>query len=107
MIGLQFLIGTIVVLVATFLYSSQPPSSRPAKLWPPPIRIESYEKGKGDGHSGLSPPNDFSIKLPPTPLLSATTGGGLSTSRPTSPSHTRAGSNRNAAGSYFPRTPEE
>lgn len=96
---LQFSIGAAIVLVATFLYGSQP-SSIPVKMRPPPIRIESYEKGE-DGSGVVSPPNDFSIKLPTTPLLSA---AGMSSSRPTSPSHSRAKSNQNVG--YFPKLEE-
>lgn len=99
---LQFSIGAAIVLVATFLYGSQP-ASIPVKMRPPPIRIESYEKGE-DGSGVVSPPNDFSIKLPTTPLLSA---AGLSSSRPTSPSHSRVKSNQNVpGGGYFPKLEE-
>jgi UDP-sugar transporter A1/2/3 len=104
----QFLIGAIVVLVATFLYGNQLSNPILGKVRPPPIRIEAYEKRDGEGEANtLSPPNDFSIKLPTTPLLSTTTAG-LSTSRPTSPIHTsRVGSTQNAANVYFLKTSEE
>ncbi|KAH8701664.1 putative UDP-galactose transporter [Talaromyces proteolyticus] len=97
----NFFMGAAVVLVATFLYSSQP-SSIPIKMRPPPIRIETYEKGE-DGSQLVSAPNDFSIKLPTTPLLSA---AGLSTSRPASPSYSRVKSSENAPSGYFPKLEE-
>ncbi|KKA23061.1 Udp-galactose transporter [Rasamsonia emersonii CBS 393.64] len=106
----NFAIGAAVVLAATYLYGNQasgPVSSKGHATRPPPIRIENYEKG-GDAETEptvSSPPNDFSIKLPTTPLSG---GAGLSTSRPTSPNHhSRAGSSRNANGGYFTKNPQE
>ncbi|KLJ06906.1 hypothetical protein EMPG_17601 [Blastomyces silverae] len=88
---------------------------------PPPIRINNFEKLSGLGmdtnnttsttsasssgdadennnstnaeYSHLTPPNDFSIKLPTTPGLSESAA--LATSRPGSPNHSRL------KGSYF------
>lgn len=87
----KFSIGAVIVVIATFLYGSTPSTS--PRMRPPPIRIESFDE---DNRPGVSPPNDFSIKLPTTPLLSA----GLSTSRPASPSHSRVKSNQSGSG-YF------
>lgn len=95
----NFLIGAVIVLVATFLYASSTPNvSSMARVRPPPIRIESFDAVE----ESVSPPNDFSIKLPSSPMLSAV---GLSTSRPASPSHPRIKSNQNTSG-YFLQ-PEE
>ncbi|EYE91022.1 putative UDP-galactose transporter [Aspergillus ruber CBS 135680] len=99
-----FLLGTAVVLAATYLYG-EPSTGYPwhaqAKMQggrPPPIRIDSYEKEALGQESPVSPPNEISIKLPTTPFLS---DAGLSTSRPTSPGQVRISSSRNASGSYF------
>lgn len=80
----QFLIGTTVVLLATYLYSSLD------RHIPPPIHIHSYEKTTiGRETSEVAEP---SLKVPTTPMKSE----GLSTSRPSSPMghHTRVGSAR-------------
>lgn len=81
----QFLIGTGVVMFATYLYSSQD------RLRPPPINIASYEKTTIDGES---PFEDH--PKPSTPLMSS----GLSTSRPASPMrhHSRVASGRTKYG---------
>uniref|UniRef100_A0A093V2J1 UDP-galactose transporter n=1 Tax=Talaromyces marneffei PM1 TaxID=1077442 RepID=A0A093V2J1_TALMA len=94
--SVNFSIGAAIVLIASFLYGSSTPSTSPlVRMRPPPIRIESYDAAE-DRRPGVSPPNDFSIKLPTTPSLSA----GLSTSRPASPSHSRVKSNQSGSG-YF------
>jgi len=89
----NFVIGTAFVLLALFLHGPQNLTPKSQSLRLPPIHIENFEK------DGETSPNDFSIKLPTTPLLSA----GLSTSRPTTPTygHARSASSRNN-GSYFP-----
>ena len=80
------MIGTSVVLFATYLYSSQEIS----KPRPPPIRIHSYEKTTIDRDAEEADRKDLSIKLPLTPLR---TEEALSTSRPASPNqkHKRKG----------------
>ncbi|KAI9699996.1 MAG: hypothetical protein M1836_002530 [Candelina mexicana] len=85
----KFIIGTGIVLSATYLYSSQD------RLKPPPIKIVSYEKTTIGGESSDyedSARYEDSSKLPTTPMISA----GLSTSRPSSPMrhHSRVGSSR-------------
>lgn len=114
----KIILGTILVLAATYIYTQLPHSNTPHQKHnrPPPIRIDNFEKlsGLGMGSSNrnnitsassdadensfnadshLTPPNDFSIKLPTTPSLSESAA--LTTSRPGSPSHTRL------KGSYF------
>ncbi|PGH33744.1 solute carrier family 35 (UDP-sugar transporter), member A1/2/3 [[Emmonsia] crescens] len=114
----NIILGTILVLAATYIYTQLPHSNTPHQKHnrPPPIRIDNFEKlsGLGMGSSNrnnitsassdadensfnadshLTPPNDFSIKLPTTPSLSESAA--LTTSRPGSPSHTRL------KGSYF------
>lgn len=91
----NFAIGAAVVVAAIFLFENPPSYVGGNRPRPPPIRIEAYDKDESDAKaSPLSPPNDFSIKLPPTPLLSADSQG-LSTSRPQSPVQpSRAGSSR-------------
>ncbi|KAJ5949407.1 hypothetical protein N7454_000991 [Penicillium verhagenii] len=70
----SFLIGSAIVLVATHYYgnpSFNPAAAKTGLARPPPIRVDNYEKGGGfeDGSPVSNSPNDFSIKLPPTPLL--------------------------------------
>ncbi|KKZ60917.1 hypothetical protein EMCG_00678 [[Emmonsia] crescens] len=114
----NIILGTILVLAATYIYTQLPHSNTPHQKHnrPPPIHIDNFEKlsGLGMGNSNrnnitsassgadenslnadshLTPPNDFSIKLPTTPSLSESAA--LTTSRPGSPSHTRL------KGSYF------
>ncbi|KAL1975008.1 hypothetical protein VTN31DRAFT_5212 [Thermomyces dupontii] len=93
----NFAIGAAVVVAAIFLFESPPSYFGGTRPRPPPIRIETYDKDENDAKaSPQSPPNDFSIKLPTTPLLSADSQG-LSTSRPQSPVQpSRAGASRNA-----------
>ncbi|KAI9722896.1 MAG: hypothetical protein M1812_001344 [Candelaria pacifica] len=86
----KFIIGTGIVLFATYLYSSQD------RIKPPPINIVSYEKttiGGEPSHYDDSLHYGDSSKLPITPAKSE----GLSTSRPSSPMrhHSRVGSSRN------------
>ncbi|OAX80745.1 hypothetical protein ACJ72_04919 [Emergomyces africanus] len=117
----NFILGTILVLAATFIHSQQLPNPNiphQKRDRPPPIRVNNFEKLSGLGmansnsnsiitsgsstdadetsansNSHLTPPNDFSIKLPTTPSLSDSAA--LTTSRPGSPNHTRL------KGSYF------
>lgn len=74
----NFLFGTSVVLLATYLYSVQEYQGQR----PPTIRIHSYEKTTID-KTPLEQ-NDISIKLPKTPLTSE---AAMTTSRPGSPNH--------------------
>ena len=91
----QFLLGTAVVLLATYLYnvSSDAPGFLTRSTRPPPINITSPVDGRFE-----KPFDDraFAIKLPLTPLKEEA----ISTSRPGSPlkHHTRKGS---ARGDYF------
>ncbi|KAL2001988.1 hypothetical protein VTN02DRAFT_874 [Thermoascus thermophilus] len=105
----NFLIGTATVLVATYLYgnpSQGPNQGKLHRVRPPPIRIDNYEKDSSESNdsAATASPNDFSIKLPTTPLLSADAAG-HSTSRPTSPSQTRTNASRSASGGYFAKHP--
>ena len=98
--GPQFLLGTALVILATYLYNA---AEEPGPSRPPPILIDSVvsEKPKipiPDPRMPSRPGGDagFAVKLPTTPLLEEA----LTTSRPGSPMlhHTRKGSSR---GSYF------
>ncbi|KAM5475313.1 UDP-galactose transporter Gms1 [Microsporum audouinii] len=100
----NFVIGTAIVLSAIYIFLPGIQSGKPANTSRiPPIRIHAAEKpckpSKIEIDETLSPPNDFSIKLPTTPLLNET---GISSSRPSSPNrhHSRVHSSR---GSYFPK----
>lgn len=87
----NFIIGTAVVIFATYLYSVQD-SHRGSR--PPPIRIASYEKTTiDDGHT---PSGEAKSLLDPMDLLEGLREKGLSTSRPSSPlrSHSRLGKGR-------------
>ncbi|KAI9890350.1 MAG: hypothetical protein M1814_004260 [Vezdaea aestivalis] len=81
----SFVIGTSVVIFATYLYSGKD------RLRPPPINIASYEKTT---IGGMETPSyeDHTKMTPVTPLKSS----GLSTSRPSSPMrhHVRVASGR-------------
>ncbi|KAL4867752.1 nucleotide-sugar transporter-domain-containing protein [Aspergillus spectabilis] len=94
------IIGTFAVLVA--IYLCEAPSSDPKRqgLRPAPIRVDRFQKeSKSDQTSPVSSsPKEISIKLPTTPFLSE---AGLSTSRPASPSVTRANAPRTGGGGYF------
>ncbi|ORY12867.1 nucleotide-sugar transporter-domain-containing protein [Clohesyomyces aquaticus] len=71
----SYLIGTMVVLFATYLYTNQD------RVRPPPIRIADYEKTTIDGN-----PSYFDLE--PTGRLAkspALRSGALSTSRPSTP----------------------
>ncbi|PGG99067.1 hypothetical protein AJ79_08701 [Helicocarpus griseus UAMH5409] len=104
--GGNFILGTALVLAATYIYTQLPHPAYPQGKGnrPPPIRINNFEKLNGNSSSAssasaaddertatsgalLSPPNDFSIKLPTTPMLSESAA--LTTSRPGSPNHSR------------------
>lgn len=86
----KFMIGTSVVLFATYLYNFSPEREPP----PPPIKIHDYEKTTVDRNRKQE--NEAPRKGPRTPLKSA----GLSTSRPGSPDghHFRTGSSRDYFG---------
>lgn len=75
----KFVIGTSIVLLATYLYSIRE-TSKP--LPPPPIRIDSYENIIIDRDAEEGNRKELSIKLPSTPLKIEEA---LSTSRPASP----------------------
>ncbi|EGD93488.1 UDP-galactose transporter [Trichophyton tonsurans CBS 112818] len=95
--SVKFIIGTAIVLSAIYIYLPGLQSGIP------PIRVHAAEKSRKPSKieidETVSSPNDFSIKLPTTPLLNET---GMSTSRPSSPNrhHSRVHSSR---GSYFPK----
>ena len=80
----QFLIGTAIVMFATYIYNLQD------RARPPPIQIHDFEKTTVDTESARQ--RDFTIKGPVTPLKQES----LTTSRPSSPGlhHTRVGSAR-------------
>ena len=84
----QFMLGTLLVLFATWLYNSQ--DLRP-RTRPPPIKIHNFEKTIVD----LQVPGDDdvdSIKLPVSPFKKE---AALTTSRPPSPArHNRVGAGR-------------
>ncbi|KAF3490532.1 udp-galactose transporter [Arthroderma uncinatum] len=101
---LQFILGTAIVLSAIYIFLPGMQAGKSINgLRVPPIRVHPAEKSgkpsKIEIDDTVSPPDDFSIKLPTTPLLSET---GMSTSRPSSPNrhHSRVHSSR---GSYFPK----
>ncbi|KAF2137570.1 uncharacterized protein K452DRAFT_353417 [Aplosporella prunicola CBS 121167] len=74
-ISKHYLIGTSIVLFATYLYSSHDRNR------PPPIKIAEYEKtivGADAGYFDLTPSAEKMLKTPKI--------GGLSTSRPSTPS---------------------
>ena len=87
----QFILGTAVVIFATYLYSG--PERKRNR--PPPINIASYEKTTID--NGFTPKyeEDRSRMMTLDPLESIKSAG-LSTSRPSSPMrhHSRVGSSR-------------
>ena len=89
---MKFLIGTSIVLFATYLYNSGLRGSKSERAPAPgPIQIHDYEKTTIDrqrSRENLGP-----VKLPYTPLKSS----GLSSSRPSSPgadSQPRRGASR-------------
>ncbi|PGH02714.1 hypothetical protein AJ80_08811 [Polytolypa hystricis UAMH7299] len=104
----HFILGTSLVVAATYFYSEgaspslSNKSSISSRPRPPPIRIDDEKYTDGTTSSSentggaLSPPNDFSIKLPTTPLIAEASA--FATSRPDSPGHTRLNP---ARGSYF------
>lgn len=84
-----FVIGTAVVLLATYLYSGPDrKGNRPA-----PISIASYEKTTIDG--AYTPSEELTLRIPIDPLETIKSAA-LSTSRPSSPlrHHSRTGSTR-------------
>ncbi|CZS98922.1 hypothetical protein WAI453_008471 [Rhynchosporium graminicola] len=88
-VTLNFLIGTAVVIFATYLYSS----ADRTRGRPPPINIASYEKTTID--DGYTPRFEESKMLSVEPLENLKQAA-LSTSRPSSPMrhHSRIGSSR-------------
>jgi hypothetical protein len=83
---MQFVVGTLVVLFATYLYGSKQQTVKPR---PPYIHIHNYENSTMDRNQDRSERNDVSIQLPSTPLQSE---GGMATSTPVSPNrHKRKG----------------
>jgi UDP-sugar transporter A1/2/3 len=94
---LQFVIGTAVVLFATYLYSG--PERKRSR--PSPINIASYEKTTID--KGYTPKHDEDRSRMQMPVvldpLESIKAAGLSTSRPGSPMrhHSRVGSSRGKA----------
>ncbi|CCD33544.1 hypothetical protein ACHAPC_001460 [Botrytis cinerea] len=93
-VSLNFLVGTSIVLFATWLYSG----SERKRNRPPPINIASYEKTTID--NGFTPKYEedrSSMTLDPlSGLKGPGAGASLSTSRPSSPMrhHSRVGSSR-------------
>ncbi|KAF2488472.1 nucleotide-sugar transporter [Lophium mytilinum] len=89
----HYLLGTSVVLFATWLYSSND------RMRPPPIRIADYEKTTIDGN-----PSYFDLERAPASSIakSPLRSEGLSTSRPGTPTverhHFRKGSERKSLG---------
>lgn len=75
---IQFVLGTSVVLLATYLYSSEQDSSHR----PPPIRIQQSTESPLRVNIPEREQKELAIKLPTTPLK---VEEGLSTSRPSSP----------------------
>jgi hypothetical protein len=73
---LQFLVGTSIVLIATYMYSKH----EQAHSRPSPIQIHSYEMTAVD--KSRPEQHDMSISIPKTPLI---VEEALSTSRPGSP----------------------
>lgn len=86
---LQYLIGTFIVVFATWLYNIND-SSQERSLRPPPVRIYNYEKTNTE--RARLHENDAPRKTPTADLKSL----GLSSSRPSSPGHhhSRIGSSR-------------
>ncbi|KFY96717.1 hypothetical protein V498_02520 [Pseudogymnoascus sp. VKM F-4517 (FW-2822)] len=81
----NFVIGTAVVIFATYLYSL----NDKGRARPPPINIASYEKTTID--NGYTPLEDKKNLLTPLDIMD-TNKAGLSTSRPSSPvGHPRTG----------------
>jgi solute carrier family 35 (UDP-sugar transporter), member A1/2/3 len=76
---MQFVIGTSIVLLATWMYSSH---DLPNGGKPPRIEIQEYEKVPVTSPSEA---RDMSIRIPKTPLSSEESA--IATSRPGSPSH--------------------
>jgi UDP-sugar transporter A1/2/3 len=83
-------VGTAVVIFATYLYS------KPDRKWnrPPPINIASYEKTTID--NGMTPKYEEDRSRMTLVPLDGLRDTGLSTSRPSSPMrhHSRVGSSR-------------
>ncbi|KAN0098570.1 udp-galactose transporter-like protein [Hyaloscypha variabilis] len=89
-VTLNFVVGTAVVIFATYLYSG------PDRKWkrPPPINIASYEKTTID--NGVTPKYEEDRSRMTLDPLDGLKNAGLSTSRPSSPMrhHSRVGSSR-------------
>ncbi|KAI7627064.1 P-loop containing nucleoside triphosphate hydrolase protein [Hortaea werneckii] len=69
-----YLIGTVTVVGATYLYNADPGH----RSRPPPISITSYNEKNNE-------PGYFDLESVPTPARTPIRGDGLSTSRPTTP----------------------
>ena len=84
------MIGTAVVIFATYLYSS----TGRQRNRPPPINIASYEKTTID--NGFTPKYEEDRSKMTLDPLDGLKNAGLSTSRPSSPlrHHSRVGSSR-------------
>ena len=72
------MIGTAVVLSATYLYNSPQPQE-PKKVKPPQLKVPESEKEKSE-------PSYFDIESIATPARTPIRGEALSTSRPNTPS---------------------
>ncbi|EAS36323.3 UDP-galactose transporter [Coccidioides immitis RS] len=108
-VSAYFILGTLIVLVACFVYIPSPLNAK-SDLRPrlPPIRIEKAKSSPdtdGSGQELAVPPNDFSIKLPTTPLISEASA--LTTSRPGSPSPARHHARAHSSRGYFGRQHHE
>lgn len=90
----QFVIGTLIVLFATYLYTAQDVT----KHRPPPIRIHIYENTTIDIDPAEEDRKDLSIKLPSTPLKIEEA---LTTSRPATPNQKQKRKGESAG--YFPK----
>ena len=75
---LQFLIGTLIVLIATWIYNSE----ETRLLQAPTISVQEDEKAALNSTARL---NEMSIQIPKTPLLQEEAA--LATSRPGTPSY--------------------
>jgi len=93
-VTLNFVIGTAIVIFATYLYSNP---ERKQRNRPNPINIASYEKTTIGQYTPMEEKSQHQIQLQlPVDGLEALRSAGLSSSRPSSPlkHHSRAGSTR-------------
>ena len=75
---MQYLLGTAVVLFATYLYNNAPADGKPK---PPQIRVPDMEK--------RNEPSYFDLESVVAPARSPLRNDALSTSRPGTPSYER------------------